>query len=116
MRGPLRVIIGWLGLQDRFGKPPEAVRSKSDDNEGLSFTWLPAALRGGQSLVEEDEQGGKAYFPLMGSLQPEAEVPSSDQLVCAEVRAFTTFALSWMPSTTISHFVECSLTFSNCVS
>ena len=72
--------------QDRFGKPPEPVRSASDEDEGLSFTWAPASMPGGQPLIDDAEHGA-SYLPLMGSLRPDTDVPSSHHLVCDEVIA-----------------------------
>ncbi len=62
------------------------VRSTSDEDEGLSFTWAPATMPGGQPLMHDTEQAA-SYLPLMGSLRPDTDVPSSDHLVCDEVLA-----------------------------
>ncbi len=97
------------GVQDRFGKPPEVMRSKSDEDEGLSFTWAPATLPAGQPLVEEGGEQGRSYLPLMGSLRPEADEPNSDQLMCAEVKGVP----ECMPSSAVcqSNFFSASSSF-----
>lgn len=74
-------------MQDRFGKPPEVARSKSDDEEGLAFMWAPAGMPQGQPLAEPSEDG-QSYLPLMGSLLPDVDVPALQELQCIEVKRF----------------------------
>jgi hypothetical protein len=85
------------------------VRSKSDEDEGLSYTWAPATLPTGQPLLDEDNEQGRSYLPLMGSLLLEAEVPSSDQLVCAEVLGLLELMLSAAPCQQYDISIACAV-------
>jgi hypothetical protein len=83
--------------QDRFGKPLDAVRCMSDEEEGLAFNWAPAGMPEAQAAGEAGP-GALSYLPLMGSIQPDAYVPSPDQLQCLEVTPPASFALPFQPS------------------
>lgn len=42
----------------------------------------------------DDAEQGASYLPLMGSLRPDTDVPTSDHLVCEEVIALPPFLQS----------------------
>lgn len=72
-------------LQDRFGKPLDVTRSKSDNEEGLAFMWAPAGIIPNSQPLAEPSEDGRTYLPLMGSLVPDLEVQPLEELQCIEV-------------------------------
>lgn len=67
-------------MQERFGKAPDVIRSISDEDEGLCFSWAPAVM----PLPESPgSPGGVAiigpYMPLLGSLLPDADLEAAPQ-------------------------------------
>ena len=88
LQPPLTALL----VQERFGKPPEVPRMRSDDEEGLS--WASAAALPSDfcaSLEDANHQPLGPYLPLMGSLGPDADAADVPDLqLCAEVRARST--------------------------